>query len=62
MENDEVCPRCGNEDMRYPALSRSDNYTHVCSPCGLWEAAYQFKHKGELPPISEGKPEEASFS
>lgn len=38
-----VCPRCGNiTDMAFPALSRVDNKTAICSPCGLDEAIRQF--------------------
>lgn len=34
-----VCPRCGaTEGMEYPALSRRDNNTEICSPCGQEEA------------------------
>jgi hypothetical protein len=31
------CPRCLSTDMAYPALSRTDNKTKVCSPCGRIE-------------------------
>lgn len=34
-----TCPRCGSfYDSRYPALSRTDNTTHICSSCGTNEA------------------------
>lgn len=31
------CPRCGKM-IKYPALSRLDNSTKICSKCGNWEA------------------------
>lgn len=58
MENNtqekKVCPRCRHEYDGFPALSRSDNKTEVCSDCGQWEAMYQFAHKGALPKIEDG--------
>ena len=43
------CPRCGDPlPQRYPgALSRADNKTEICSPCGTDEAF------GGLTPVSE---------
>lgn len=38
----------------YPALSRVDNETEICSECGTWEAMYQFSNKGKLPKIEDG--------
>jgi transposase len=32
------CPRCGEKMDKYPALSRRDNETGICSPCGSEEA------------------------
>lgn len=32
------CPRCGKETNDYPALSRTDNKTEICSQCGTDEA------------------------
>ena len=32
-----ACPRCGSAIMDFPALSRTDNKTKVCSPCGRLE-------------------------
>ena len=32
------CPRCGKELDQFPALSRVDNKTDICSPCGTEEA------------------------
>ena len=32
------CPRCNKEIIGYPAISRVDNLTEICSDCGLDEA------------------------
>lgn len=32
------CPRCGKTVTDYPALSRTDNKTNICSQCGTDEA------------------------
>jgi len=50
------CPRCGaplnQERPALNALSRYDNATYICSPCGTMEALYNFAHQGEpLPPL-----------
>ena len=37
-----VCPRCHNEYDGYPAISRFDNKTEICSACGTIEALHQF--------------------
>ena len=31
------CPRCGNTYTGFPAMSRLDNKTDICSPCGTEE-------------------------
>ncbi len=54
----EFCPRCGAPlDLERPAmnaLSRVDNKTYICSPCGQKEAMFNYAHPGEnLPPIDE---------
>jgi len=38
----EQCPRCLGEIEGYPAISRTDDKTHVCSPCGQTEAMEDF--------------------
>ena len=44
-----TCPRCKEEkDMRFPALSRADNKTLICSPCGTEEALEQYTNNGKL--------------
>ena len=45
-----VCPMCGKEYSGYPAISRTDNRTEICSECGEEEAlkaflAYKEKQK-----------------
>tara|TARA_B100001564_G_scaffold267886_1_gene229495 strand:- start:498 stop:725 length:228 start_codon:yes stop_codon:yes gene_type:complete len=46
------CPRCGIEELDkmqvLNALSRKDNETYVCSPCGIDEAVWDFM-KSEHP-------------
>lgn len=37
-----LCPRCGNTYMDYPAISRKDNKTEVCTTCGQAEALLQY--------------------
>ena len=34
-----ICPKCKRENvMKFPALSRRDNKTEICSDCGTSEA------------------------
>lgn len=37
-----ICPICGREYTDYPALSRRDNTTEICSACGVDEALDDF--------------------
>ena len=37
-----VCPRCKNSIVGYPAISRKDNKTEICSNCGTLEALEDF--------------------
>lgn len=39
------CPHCGKKFKQYPALSREDNKTSICSDCGTAEAMAE--HKGD---------------
>lgn len=32
------CPKCGNNYIGYPAISREDNETEICPVCGQREA------------------------
>ena len=33
-----ICPKCHQETTDFPALSREDNKTEICSQCGIAEA------------------------
>lgn len=33
-----ICPSCLKEFSEFPALSRRDNKTEICSHCGVQEA------------------------
>lgn len=49
-----TCPRCKQDYTEYPALSRVDNKTDICSRCGTEEALYNFAHPGKpLPPVDQ---------
>lgn len=52
------CPRCSAPlNMERPALnalSRVDNSTYICSPCGNLEAIYDYSNPGkDLPPLNQ---------
>ena len=36
-----ICPKCHQETNDFPALSRVDNKTEICSQCGITEALEQ---------------------
>lgn len=44
------CPLCGDAIGKYPAISRADNKTEICSQCGMQEALAVFMEfqKGEM--------------
>ena len=42
------CPRCDLSTTQYPALSRRDNRTDICSSCGVLEA---YEDAGMIPPF-----------
>lgn len=46
MKDKGPCPRCGKEMGLFPALSRRDNQTNICSRCGLLEALEDFAGPG----------------
>ncbi len=48
------CPRCGRHIGGEPALSRADNATRICSPCGTEEALDEWI--GQAPIAPEGWP------
>lgn len=37
-----VCPICKKPIIGYPAISRKDNKTEICSSCGQAEAIKEF--------------------
>ena len=37
-----ICPKCNNYILGYPALSREDNKTEICSKCGTLEGLEKF--------------------
>lgn len=41
-----ICPKCGKVISDYPALSRKDNRTEICSKCGTLEALEEFRKYG----------------
>lgn len=43
------CPRCGENYEDFPAMSRTDNKTEVCPPCGTAEALEDFLGTGAMP-------------
>lgn len=43
-DNEKKCPICKKEIGKYPAISRKDNKTEICSNCGMLEALEEF-HK-----------------
>lgn len=38
------CPKCSKKYYGYPALSREDNKTEICSECGVLEALRAFRN------------------
>lgn len=37
-----ICPKCNKKIFGYPAISRIDNHTKICSNCGIKEALQIF--------------------
>lgn len=51
-ERKKKCPRCGAVITFYPAISRKDNKTEICSDCGVIEAIEEYiNHKNKLEKI-----------
>ena len=44
-EKDITCPRCLGNIEGYPAISRTDNKTDICTPCGQTEAMEDYIYK-----------------
>ena len=42
MNKPKICPVCGKKYSGYPAISRTDNKTLICSECGTKEALTAF--------------------
>lgn len=38
------CPKCGEEFVGVPALSREDNETEICTKCGIREAVEAYEN------------------
>ena len=38
----QICPQCNKHYTGYPALSRKDNATDICSACGTREALEEY--------------------
>lgn len=53
-----TCPACKSETTDFPALSREDNKTEICSACGTREAIEDFKNR-EKEEAEEKEAEEA---
>lgn len=45
----ETCPRCNESYTGYPALSRRDNVTDICSKCGEIEAMLDYTSFERIP-------------
>ena len=41
------CPRCKESTFDFPAISRRDNKTEICSPCGVSEAMADYFGKAD---------------
>lgn len=52
-----VCARCGQPFDGYPAISRLDNKTAICSECGTLEALEQLQF-GHVPNWLDTKEDE----
>jgi hypothetical protein len=48
-EKTKLCPRCLKDYDEYPALSRMDNKTDICSKCGNQEAMLDYIDLEHLP-------------
>ena len=49
-----TCPRCMNRYTDYPATSRRDNKTEICSACGTEEAMVDYAfHTGKAEQLTQ---------
>lgn len=44
LQKEKKCPRCGKPMNGFPAISRKDNKTEICSQCGQDEAMEAFNN------------------
>lgn len=44
LQKQQICPRCGKSMNGFPAISRKDNKTEICSQCGQDEAMEAFNN------------------
>lgn len=49
-----MCPHCGKIYDGYPAISRDDNKTEICSDCGMKEAINSAQARA-LSPVARTK-------
>ncbi len=42
MQRIKICASCNQEIHGYPATSRKDNTTAICTPCALLEAVHEY--------------------
>ncbi len=50
-----ICPRCKRRYSGYPAISRADNKTPICSDCGTAEALEVFAKSSQKGLVKCGK-------
>ena len=58
-----ICPRCRENELSdegFNALSRRDNKTEICSPCGTAEALEDFASEEKITPTKDIEPDEIS--
>lgn len=48
MNKEFTCPKCGKTTDEYPALSRRDNKTLICSECGQIEAMEDWRNNKDV--------------
>ena len=46
-----ICPSCNREITGHPAISRRDNKTKICAPCGTIEAIIDSAQARQQPQI-----------
>ena len=54
MAKSRVCPLCGKQYSDYPAISRKDNRTKICTSCGqaeAWDAFMKYVASQQKGPV-----------